>query len=817
MTIKIKLLGAISFIAASLLSLNTAQACSDYNTLADEIAAPGMITKTAVATGNYSVASTWSNNSVPTVNDVVLIPPGITVTVNNNSAVAKTILVSGSVTTTGSGKNTQIATTSVGTLKFLTNGDSKLRVETLLVGDYGRLLIGGYNVGTEGGPIAATATAKIVITGTNPVTDSQIMARGIITDCDAIIRMNGAAPRAPFAEFQNSLDPNNSSGNLALTSNFAPTNWQPGDEVVIPSTVFTREYTAAMEAGQTAATGNVAGTVAMQNEIRTLQTVNSGGLTLSAPLTYSHTRADSASSRVHVNVANLTRNIIIQTDPNNVVPHSAGYLNYMAALPARGHVMFMGGDAKITGVCFQDLGRTNKREVVGDPLLTNPWNAPILNLSGGYNPIYIPSGTGNLLDPTANPRKRYAMHFHENIESFIENNQQFPLIYHTAPKAIVNNCVMRGTPGWGFVNHSSWVDFKNNVAFDFQGAGFAFEDGDEIGVCSDNISIGGLGNGEFPLTQTVSTNYQRMAQGDMGYTGEGYWTQGPDVKFINDIAAGCKGCGFFIWGSGHLDPSATAVDAATGQTYYGIFTGRPLGRDGLGVPPASYTAQIGDSSSANPNAAGTRAPEWNYTIEPFGTSIAGSGAPGTAVRMSGVPPQDYTNDTAYGCFYGWKSRFTNSGSKALFHVRDNDYSRQWVDSTNGKPQGKFNIATCTFWNNLNGMHASYSENIQLTDIYIVAQKPIRTGAVTPATGAGDAGLGDIGLTITQATNGTLVTAPGTVTINRYTRPAQTDPANLSRVNSINSGPDGSNPNVPVYPDFFHEGSGSNGVPDYNKN
>jgi len=637
---------------------NRAQACADFDTMVTQLAGPGKVTKTATTSGPYSAASTWGGGSAPTATDVAVINAGVTVTVNNLTPTAKTIVV-------------------YGTLKFSTTINSNLRVENLLIYDGGRLIVGGYSVNGEGGPVPANLTASIVIFKgpTAEAPDSRRMGRGIVGDCNAIIRMNGAGARTPFTTLTFSEGP---SSTPMQTVTAAPADWKIGDEVVIPATVFTREWSETITA---------AGTAALKNELRTITAINTTApfsLTLNSHLTYQHLRANS-DPRTRLHLANLTRNITIKSEsPTDIA--------------SRGHVMLMGGDAKITGVSFMDLGRTDKREIVSDPkLATSQYNAPRLNLPT-YKPYSSPFIVGgeNKLN---NPRARYALHFHENLFT---------------TKAIVSKCVVRGTPGWGFANHSSWVDFTDNVCFDFGGAGFAAEDGDEIGAFSGNIAIGGTGNGEFPGRRTVFGNKPRMDQGDMGFTGEGFWSQSPDVTITGNIAAGCKGCGYQLWCGGHFDPAS------------GHITGRPLNRAlPAGVVPRHW--------------------DWNQN------------GGNDAVVTTDMPFAAFNNNIAYGCYMGLKMRFVNHGSTAIFTAVRSDpnvdnpvllLGDQLVPKNSSTAtRVRFSISNCSFWNNMNGIHATYVTMADFSNIYIAAQNPPPTHA--PATawvpGPMDEGVGSIGL------------------------------------------------------------------------
>ena len=96
--------------------------------------------------------------------------------------------------------------------------------------------------------------------------------------------------------------------------------------------------------------------------------------------------------------------------------------------------------------------------------------------------------------------------------------------------------VVIGSPGWGFVNHSSNVEFVENVAYGVYGSSFASEDGNEIGLMQANLSISADGSSD-PIGA-------RMDIHDFGFNGHGYWLQGPGVKMISNISAGSSGPGF---------------------------------------------------------------------------------------------------------------------------------------------------------------------------------------------------------------------------------------------------------------------------------
>jgi hypothetical protein len=228
-----------------------------------------------------------------------------------------------------------------------------------------------------------------------------------------------------------------------------------------------------------------------QNETRTILAINGSTVTLNSPLFYDHL-PPSAGLQVHV--ANLTRNAVIESETTTV--------------DRRGHVMFMHSrNVDVYYAGFYRLGRTNKLIPINDPVIDANWN--------------LVPGTGT------NPRARYPVHFHRS--GSVEDGN--PSVVHGS--AVVDS------PGWGFVNHSSFVDITDNVAYDVDGAAFSTEVGDEVGSFQRNIAIGSVGSGELPES--------RLAIQDFGHQGDGFWFQGGGVTVTDNVAAGNTGQGFMFF------------------------------------------------------------------------------------------------------------------------------------------------------------------------------------------------------------------------------------------------------------------------------
>lgn len=248
----------------------------------------------------------------------------------------------------------------------------------------------------------------------------------------------------------------------------------------------------------------VAATVpgAEQNETRTIIAFVGNAVVLDRPLSYDHV---APADNLDVNVTNLTRNAVIESESSVVA--------------RRGHVMFMHNrGVAIAYAGFYRLGRTDKSIPINDSVVNADWT--------------LKPGTGT------NPRGRYSVHFHRN--GTVDDGD---------PATIIGSAVVDGG-GWGYVNHSSYVNMVNNVAFGVNGAAFATETGNEIGGFYGNLAIG--------TTGTYEDIEKRRDLQDFGYRGEGFWFQGAGVSVVNNISAGNQSDAFTYYTQG-LWESATKL------------------------------------------------------------------------------------------------------------------------------------------------------------------------------------------------------------------------------------------------------------------
>jgi Ca2+-binding RTX toxin-like protein len=403
------------------------------------------VTNYALRSGSWSDPTIWKNGVVPADGSHVLIPLGVRVVVDKMIP-------------------QRIDTIRIdGTLTFATNTNTELKVDTMVDTETGRL-----EIGTAANPIQLGVVAHLMFTDNGPIdrtTDPFALGRGLITH--GSVSMYGASTTS----FENIVGSALAGSNVLQLASW-PSGWNLGDRIVIA--------------------GSDGGT--QQNETRRILRIDGGTITLDQPLTFSHVPATSS---VSIQVANLTRNVVIDSEATSIDRY--------------GHVMFMHNpDVNINFVEFDHLGRTDKLQPINDPVVDANW--------------HLVPGTGT------NPRGRYAVNFDRNGTV----NDGHP--------AVVRGSVVNGSPGWGFVNHSSYVDISDDVGFNIVGAAFVTEAGDEIGNFTHDIAIGSTGSGE----QFES----RVSVQDFGHQGDGFWFQGTGISVTDNVAAGNAGNGFIYFGRG---------------------------------------------------------------------------------------------------------------------------------------------------------------------------------------------------------------------------------------------------------------------------
>jgi hypothetical protein len=226
----------------------------------------------------------------------------------------------------------------------------------------------------------------------------------------------------------------------------------------------------------------------------TIQAINGNTVTVT-PLLFDHFAVQGMS----LHVANISRNIQLVSE-NLAVPPSQ-----------RPHTIFFHNpNVKVSNIVVEGFGRTDKHFRINDPVVVNNVLQP---------------GTGT------NPRARYAIHFHHAS------------VNPTLPPAEIHGSVIIGSPGWGYVNHSSNVIMEDNIAYQIHGSGFIGEDGNEVGLMRHNLAINISGDPAF------SAMFSRRDIHDFGFRGHGFWFQGPGIETVDNISAGTYDAGFIYYTS----------------------------------------------------------------------------------------------------------------------------------------------------------------------------------------------------------------------------------------------------------------------------
>ncbi len=517
---------------------------------------------------------TWSNNAwvetqaqtIPGNGADAFIPGGLTLTYdigpgqfarpNFNAPPGPMIAV-----------NTDLRLHSVGVeggLTFATNTNELFYVDTMVVKPTGTLTINETN---------GAYTARIVIAEPNWANfslanpfdrnlDPFEFSRGIIAHGTSSLTGENVTPFVTLPQLTkagNNLPPpaaGQPSPGFRFTVPAGTIGWTVGDRIVVagtnagavnPATGASSDEEARVSAVTTNADGSLVITAVVQGKQVAadgyVTVVDLGGLqsdhvppmdpgTVPNTTPVPYTNAD-GSPMFGIQVTDLSRNVIIQSeDPYHTM--------------ARGHVMFMHNPhVMVSGVGFYGLGRSDKRTLVDDVQLYTKDLIDALNQAGAGTPGYVPltydqigkfaAGTG------LNPRGRYPVHFHRaGINEVDDTDPNHPIVTAAAP-AVVQDSVVVDSPGWGFVNHTSYVNFDNNVAFNVVGASFVTEAGNEMGRFVGNLAIKGVG------ANTGEGIESRKEKQDFGFQGDGFWFQGPGVQVENNFAVSQRHDGFVFF------------------------------------------------------------------------------------------------------------------------------------------------------------------------------------------------------------------------------------------------------------------------------
>lgn len=575
----------------------------------------------AVKSGPWHDSNTWNQASIPGPGDDVRIPS----TCNGSACL---------VTVQRQEPNAIRFLHVEGEFRLWIHSSSRLRVETIYVASGGTFAIGA----AGGNYVKSGFTAEVVFTGSgglNTTWDPTQISRGLVSD--GTIRFYGEPKTHMVTKSSDAF-----AGDTVLALDTVPSDWDVGDEVVLPGTHFDRYTTP----------------TSSQDEVRTITSINAGSVTLSSPLVHDHQRASAA---MDLHVAHLTRNLIFRSETT-------------APAIRRGHVIFRNGDVVIENAAFLSTGRTDKTIPLNDLIVTLEPNATSPTSYSVAEPTLPPS----------NPRGRYSVHFHRNNFTTTPNPAG-------PPPSKVYGSVVRDAIGWGFVNHSSHVDFQRNVVHDFNGAGFVTESGDELGNFYDNIAIRGKGDGDFdPIHRFVFNNTQRpQPLSDFGFRGDGFWFQGPAIRVRNNVASGCDSAGMVWFTPGAPLHNAFFTDPADGyqKNKYSHFERSWVDL----VYGAGTLASIGPRHWLRPGETGNQ-----------------------RVIISDLPVLEMDGFEAYGNYVGFRARFNNTDSNAWFNDTTFDYTD--FIPFQGANRDFQDFRNLTLWNNQQAFRMRYVDRTRWSNV-----------------------------------------------------------------------------------------------------
>lgn len=512
-----------------------------------------------------------------------------------------------------------------GQLEMATYADTRLFVETIYVAEGGAFEIGDVN-----NPVEAGVTAKVVFISDGQAIDldwdPKQMSRGLVSD--GTIRMFGQPKTHMIPMTADAF-----AGDDSLNLDEAASDWDEEDEIVVPLTTFERVTDPADPASSTLKLA--------------IESIDGSQIDLLSSLDRDRVRPR---SDLQLHIANLTRNVILRTE-------------FPALLRDRGHVMFRDSDVDVRYVAFVRLGRTDKSTALDDLVVTK--------LASTYT-ISEPD-----LADVENRRGRYPVHFHKNGTQATAAN----------PPSKVYGSVVVDTPGWGFVNHSSHVDFRENVCFDFVGAGFVTESGDELGNFFDNVAILGRGDGEYRQIKIVFKHPTRpQALSDFAFSGDGFWFQGPAIRARDNVASSCNGAGMMWFSTGA--PDIQQLYTTAGGHVNNRYTHFPS--DDVSDVYAGFP----DLSSFDPR-------YWDHSVTDEKLVIAD------------LPILELDGFVGYASFIGFRLRFNNHHSIAwykefpIFHYDDHIVGVCGTDNSCAVRMRQ-SLEDLELWNNEQGFRLRYS-------------------------------------------------------------------------------------------------------------
>ena len=532
-------------------------------------------THVAVNNGDWFNPGTWANGQVPGEGALVHIPDGVTVSYEGASdANLFMVRVDGKLDF------------------FAENGAAtKMVVDTMITSDNSYLGVhadaptdGSVDiVFAEGSAAAHAAHFNDRSPGDGVIGrydwDPEQLSLGLVASGKVVVKGQDVDAGIQLAE-----GPAAGATQLVFDIHVGETGWAAGQKVVIGGTKYLGD--------------NADGTLNSQDEVRTITNIqvieDQMVVTIDAPLQFDHVGPTNPLTGAELTgyVGNLSRNVTFSSEVadgngDGMADRGVSLGDPLGAddhlVTQRGHVMFMhNDDVTVVDSAFFGLGRTDKSIHVDDFQTGGVHNNRLFDdngVRGKFEPgVDIEVRTDP--DEIMNQRGRYPLHLHEANKRHNDHEHEHEHgVIGPCPETGQSICtcgdtdgdgiddcfdedfegaylegnVVWGSPGWGYVHHSSHAVMQGNLAYDVAGSSFVAELGDETGRWTDNLSIGTFGaREEHPTADAEAFNE------DDGASGIGFYLKARILEVDDNVAQSSGRAGFFYHTNG-ADLQNTAV------------------------------------------------------------------------------------------------------------------------------------------------------------------------------------------------------------------------------------------------------------------
>ena len=434
----------------------------DNHSPAADLVSMSSATHVAISSGSWFDPDTWRDGEVPGADSKVFIPMGLDVSYD------------------GVSEESVFSVGVMGELHFATQSDTKLVVDTMVVGHMGKLTIG-----TADDPVAEGVNADIVFANNGAIDvnwDPSLLSRGLVALGE--IEVHGQEKSAHHKALTDPM-----AGDTTINLAEVPTNWQVGDTIVVAGSRYDgHKWDQEIRAVRYHES---------EDEVRTITAIDGDTITFDTALEHDH---DSPRADLKISVANYSRNVTFSSEEG-------------AAVSERGHVMLHSRESDIRYAGFEELGRTDKS-----------FDAKAVSVFGDD------------IQSDSNVQGRYSLHFHSNgvddadnpamaVGNAVFGSPGWGLVHHNSNVLVHNNATF-DTFGAGFVAETgneigTWT---NNIAINAEGLAFT---NPKNTVDLDLFDMANTGDGFWFQGRLVHAEGNVAASVTHGYT---YFHRGPGAE-----------------------------------------------------------------------------------------------------------------------------------------------------------------------------------------------------------------------------------------------------------------------------------------------